>query len=187
MNQILFYIFGSLAVISAAMILFFRNPVSSAMSMVVSFCCMAAIYFTLDAQFMGVIQILVYTGAVMVLFLFIIMLLNVKSEERKPVKILPLVSTLVIVGLFMAQLVGVIKGLPNKEAAPLDLAGASTKFEAGTQIQTQLAAGNFPDTALVGNTLFSGQYYATFLIVGLILVVATVGAVSLSRRPESQK
>lgn len=187
MNQILFYLFGSLAVISAAMILFFRNPVSSAMSMVVSFCCMAAIYFTLDAQFLGVVQILVYTGAVMVLFLFIIMLLHIKEEEKKPLKVMPLAAALVIGGLFMAQLVGVVRGMPNKEAAPLDLAAASAKFEEGSQIQTQLAAGNFPDTALVGQTLFSGHFNAGFLIVGLILVVATIGAVSLSRRPESQK
>lgn len=187
MNPILFYLFGAIAVIAAMMILFFRNPVSSAMSMVVSFVAMAAIYFTLDAQFLGVAQILVYTGAVMVLFLFIIMLMNVKAEEKQPVKPLPLIGTLLVVALFVAQLVLVIGGMPKKEAAPLDLAAAAPRFEEGSQIHSQLAAGNFPDTALIGNTLFSGQYNATFLLIGLILVVATIGVVSLSRRPESQK
>lgn len=187
MNQILFYIFGSIAVLSAAMILFFRNPVSSAMSMVLSFVMMAAVYFTLDAQFLGVVQILVYTGAVIVLFIFIIMLLNVKEEEKKPIRFIPLVGTLLVVSLFTAQLVGIVTTLPKTEAPALDLNAASAQFKDGSQIKAELVKGNFPDTALVGQTLFSGRYNATFLIAGLILVVATIGAVSLSRRPENQK
>lgn len=187
MSQFLFYLFGSFAIISAVMILFFRNPVSSAMSMVFSFVMMAAIYFTLDAQFLGVVQILVYTGAVMMLFLFIIMLMNIKEEERKPVRILPLAGTLLIVALFTAQLVGVVVSMPKKDAPELNPVVASAQFAEGTQLKTELAKGKFPDTALIGQTLFSGRYNGTFLIGGLILVVATIGAVSLSRRPENQK
>lgn len=187
MNQILFYCFGALSVFAALMILFFRNPVTSAISMVVSFVGMAALFITLDAHFLGVMQILVYTGAIMVLFLFIIMLLNVKQEENKRMRPLPLLGGLVIVALFLAQLVGIIGSLPRKTAPAIDLASAANNFKSGTQIHSQLASGNFPDASLLGQTLFGGQYNAVFLVTGLILVVATIGVVALSRRPENSK
>ncbi len=187
MNQLFFYIFGALTVFAAMMILFFKNPVNSAMSMVVSFAALAALFIGLDAHFLGVIQILVYTGAVMVLFVFIIMLLNVKKEEKKPLRPLPFLASLIIVGLFLAQLTGIIASLPKKTAPVIDPVAAAKQFPAGTQLHDQLAAGNFPDSALIGHTLFSGQYNAVFLLTGLILVVATVGVVALSRRPETLK
>lgn len=187
MNQILFYCFGALSVFSALMILFFRNPVTSAISMVVSFVGMAALFVTLDAHFLGVMQILVYTGAVMVLFLFIIMLLNVKQEEATKMRPLPLLAGLFIVALFLAQFIGIIGSRPKQTAPAIDLAKAATNFEPGTQVQSQLAAGNFPDAALLGQRLFSGEYNAVFLVTGLILVVATIGVVALSRRPENSK
>lgn len=186
MNQIIFYVFGALAVFSAMLILFFRNPVTSAISMVVSFASMAVIYIGLDAHFLGVMQILVYTGAVMILFLFIIMLLNVKQEERKTVKIIPLLGGLAVVALFLAQLVGIISTMPTKEAPVIDPLALAKGFEKGTQVHEQLSQGNYPDASLLGMTLF-GQFNGAFLITGVILVVATVGVVSLSRRPESQK
>ena len=66
------------------MVVLNRNPVASALSLVVSFLALAALYVSLDAYFIGVIQILVYAGAVMVLFLFIIMLLDLKAESPSP-------------------------------------------------------------------------------------------------------
>ena len=77
-----FYLFSALAVTGAIALVAFRNPVSSAMSMVVSFIGLAALFILLNAYFVGILQILVYAGAIMVLFLFIIMLLDVKLEER---------------------------------------------------------------------------------------------------------
>ena len=65
------------------MVIICRNPVSSALSLVISFLGLAALFITLNAYFIGVIQILVYTGAVMVLFLFIIMLLDIKEENER--------------------------------------------------------------------------------------------------------
>ena len=177
MNQILFYCFGALSVFAALMILFFRNPVTAAISMVVSFVGMAALFITLDAHFLGVMQILVYTGAIMVLFLFIIMLLNVKQEESKKMRLMP----------FLLQLVGIIGSRPKEAAPAIDLSAAASNFKAGTQIHDQLASGSFPDASLLGHTLFSGQYNAVFLLTGFILVVATIGVVALSRRPENTK
>ena len=186
MNQILFYLFGSLAILSAVMILFFRNPVTSGMSLVVSFAMMAAVYIGLDAHFLGVMQILVYTGAVMVLFLFVVMLLNIPREEHVPIRVSPLLGGLGIVMLFIAQLVGVILSLPKKEAATLVPQELAARFGAETQVAEQLAKGNYPDPSLLGMTLF-GHYNSVFLLTGVVLVVAVVGVVALSRKPEETK
>src|SRR3990167_2955543 len=83
MELILFYIFGGLAVATALGVVAFRNPISSAFSLIVSFFAVAALYAMLDAHFLAVIQILVYAGAIMVLFIFVIMLLNLQPDELK--------------------------------------------------------------------------------------------------------
>lgn len=79
----LFYIFSAITLLFGVMVVVCRNPVASALSLVVSFAGLAALFVSLDAYFIGVIQILVYAGAVMVLFLFIIMLLDIKAEEHR--------------------------------------------------------------------------------------------------------
>ena len=79
MQLALFWVFAVLMLIFGAAVVFLRNPVSSALSLVMSFVFLAALFITLDAFFIGVVQVLVYAGAVMVLFLFIIMLLDLRS------------------------------------------------------------------------------------------------------------
>ena len=83
MNPILFYLFSILMLGFGIAVVANRNPVASAMSLVVSFFCLAALYVGLDAYFLASIQVVVYAGAVMVLFLFIIMLLDLKAEQRR--------------------------------------------------------------------------------------------------------
>ena len=83
MELILFYIFAGLAVATALGVVAFKNPISSAFALVVSFFAIAALYAMLNAHFLAVIQILVYAGAIMVLFIFVIMLLNLQPEELK--------------------------------------------------------------------------------------------------------
>src|SRR5438045_8502060 len=83
MSPFLFWIFAVLTVIFGAAVVLNRNPVASALSLVVSFLGLSALFMSLDAYFLGIIQVLVYAGAVMVLFLFIIMLLNIRAEERR--------------------------------------------------------------------------------------------------------
>src|SRR5213593_849393 len=83
MPPVLFWIFASLMLVFGAAVVVNRNPVASALSLVVSFLGLAALFMSLDAYFLGIIQVLVYAGAVMVLFLFIIMLLNIRAEERR--------------------------------------------------------------------------------------------------------
>src|SRR5215211_692456 len=83
MSPFLFWIFAVLTVIFGAAVVLNRNPVASALSLVVSFLGLSALFMSLDAFFVGIIQVLVYAGAVMVLFLFIIMLLDIGAEERR--------------------------------------------------------------------------------------------------------
>ncbi len=84
MSPFLFWIFALLTVIFGAAVVINRNPVASALSLVVSFLGLAALFMSLNAYFIGIIQVLVYAGAVMVLFLFIIMLLDLRAEEASP-------------------------------------------------------------------------------------------------------
>ena len=88
--SLLFYIFSGLMLGFGLMVIVCRNPLSSALCLVISFLGLAALFVTLNAYFISVIQILVYTGAVMVLFLFIIMLLDIREEKSKDWNLLAL-------------------------------------------------------------------------------------------------
>ncbi|PYK04971.1 MAG: NADH-quinone oxidoreductase subunit J, partial [Verrucomicrobia bacterium] len=90
MPPFLFWVFALLMLIFGVAVVINRNPVASALSLVVSFLGLAALFMSLDAYFIGIIQVLVYAGAVMVLFLFIIMLLDLRAEERRRVNWLTL-------------------------------------------------------------------------------------------------
>jgi NADH-quinone oxidoreductase subunit J len=83
MNPILFWLFSILMLGFGIAVIANRNPVASALSLVVSFFCLAALYVGLEAYFLAAIQVVVYAGAVMVLFLFIIMLLDLRAEQRR--------------------------------------------------------------------------------------------------------
>ena len=104
-SDILFYVFGALAVVLSLMVVFMRNPVSSAMMMALSFGATAAVMIGLGAHFLGILQILVYAGAIMVLFAFIIMLLNVKQETSPFSRPFSVAIGVIIAGLFLGQLV----------------------------------------------------------------------------------
>jgi NADH-quinone oxidoreductase subunit J len=164
MLTILFWVLSAVMLASAMLVVAFRNPVNSAMSLVLSFIALAALFVTLDAFFIGIIQVLVYAGAVMVLFLFIIMLLDLKAEARRKLNLAALGGGLTVLGGFVALIVQVVKSLPaSKEEFPA------------------LTRTGYSDVADVGTTLFSG-YNLPFQVIGVLLLVATVGVVILSRR-----
>ena len=79
---IIFYIFAALSILGGLGVLFLRNPIHCALSLVGTFFCLGAIYVMLNAEFVAVIQVLVYAGAIMVLFLFVLMLLSSKDIEQ---------------------------------------------------------------------------------------------------------
>lgn len=176
----LFYLFATIAFVGALGLIAFRNPVSSALSMVLSFVGFAALFIGLNAFFVGIIQILVYSGAIMVLFIFIIMLLDLQKEPLSSFKGASMVAGIIIPLIFLIQLATIIYKLPNKEATRLELADSAEHFPEGSAIRESLASNSLPDVNLIGQTLFTG-YNIPLQVVGLLLLVATVGTVYITK------
>lgn len=181
MPSLFFYLFSAIAVGGAIALIMFRNPVSSALSMVLSFIGMAALFIGLNAFFAGIIQILVYAGAIMVLFLFIIMLLDIKVQVRSEARIPVAIAGCIIPFLFMIQLVGILQSSDDPALPPLKLKAAAAHFENRPAIRENLAKEKLPDVHLIGETLFT-EYNFPLQVIGVVLLVATVGVVSLSKK-----
>src|SRR5512143_107010 len=98
MEAVLFYLFSCLALTCGVMVLLSRNPVNSAMFLVLTIASLAGLFVLLQAFFLAAIQILVYAGAVMVLFLFVIMLLDLKEEERRKFNRFGVITGVIAVG-----------------------------------------------------------------------------------------
>jgi NADH-quinone oxidoreductase subunit J len=164
MSPFLFYFFAALTLIFAVAVVANRNPVASALCLVVSFLGLAALFVGLDAYFIAVIQVLVYAGAVMVLFLFIIMLLNIQAEERRKINIPAYAAGSLVAVAFVAQLWLVLE-----------------RFPAGQTAFPALAQQNVDDVRNVGTTLFA-THNLPFQVIGALILVATIGVVVLSKR-----
>jgi len=164
MSPFLFWIFALLTLIFGAAVVINRNPVASALSLVVSFLGLAALFMSLNAYFIGIIQVLVYAGAVMVLFLFIIMLLNLRAEEARRINWLASVAGLAVALILLGQIFSVISHLKF----------AQNRFP-------PLAGSTIDDVRNIGAVLFK-NYNLPFQIVGVLVLVATVGVVLLSKR-----
>lgn len=111
--QIIFYVFALCALICAIGVVSFRNPVTSAMNMALCFGFVAAILFGLGAQFLGIVQIIVYAGAILVLFLFVTMMLDVKSEEKTGNGWLPVCAGTLVAAIFAGVVLSISLGLPG--------------------------------------------------------------------------
>src|SRR5258708_38605113 len=114
MSPFLFWIFAVLTVVFGGAVVLNRNPVASALSLVVSFLGLSALFMSLDAFFIGIIQVLVYAGAVMVLFLFIVMLLDIRVEERRRINWLAAAGG---VGVAVILLIQVYVGIGHFQSA----------------------------------------------------------------------
>src|SRR5438270_3441243 len=120
MQDYLFYIFAALTLICGALIIVNKNPVNSAMFLVLSIASMAGLFVLLHAFFLAAVQILVYAGAVMVLFLFVIMLLDLKAEERQRIKTGSLIAGVVATGtLLYVFFQTLLKSTPGSNSAPI--------------------------------------------------------------------
>ena len=150
-------VFGAAVIIN-------RNPVASALSLVVSFLGLAALFMSLDAYFIGIIQVLVYAGAVMVLFLFIIMLLDLRAEERRRINWLASAGGITVALAFLIQIFYVVGN-----------------FRQAAQTFPPLTRSTTDDVRNIGLVLFA-NYNLPFQIIGVLVLVATIGAVLLSRR-----
>jgi NADH-quinone oxidoreductase subunit J len=191
MPPLLFYLLAAITLGFGLMVVTARNPVSSALALASCFVGLAALFVSLDAYFIGTIQILVYAGAVMVLFLFIIMLLDIKAEEGKQPNLAAIVSGIVVAVLLVTQIMTVVSHTKLAEKSlqntPLALVEAASKAEGAAKLPTianDLKAGTLPDAKLIGFTLFN-QYGFHIQVVGLLLLVGTVGVVVLSKREKT--
>src|SRR5438309_1015758 len=108
MSPFLFWPFALLMLMFGAAVVVNRNPVASALSLVVSFLGLAALFMSLDAYFIGIIQVLVYAGAVMVLFLFIIMLLDLRAEEGRRINWVTLAAGLAVALILLGPVLSVV-------------------------------------------------------------------------------
>jgi len=162
METFVFFYFASIIVVTAGLVVALKNPVYSALAL---FFHVAGLFVTLHAEFLAIIQILVYAGAILVLYLFVVMLLNLKREEH--------FHSQFIVGLFLGC---VLFG----EAVLLVMKGEATlgSNRAASAAPTELTQGN---TESIGELLFS-TYLFPFEVASLILLVAMVGAVILTKK-----
>ena len=163
MQDILFYTFAFLTVICATLVIanpFSRNPITSAMFLVLTIVSMAGLFVLLHAFFLAAIQILVYAGAVMVLFLFVIMLLDLKEEERRKIKSFGLIAGVIAVG--------AIAGIFWRALRQSTLSANPSPQVEGS-------------TVPLGKLLFT-QYLLPFEIVSVLLLVAMVGVILLSKK-----
>ena len=164
MSPFLFWIFAALTVIFGVAVILNRNPVASALSLVASFLGLSALFMSLDAFFVGIIQVLVYAGAVMVLFLFIIMLLDIRAEERRRINWLAAVGGSAVAMILLIQIWVVIG-----------------HFQLARRAFPPLATSTTDDVWNIGRLLFT-NYNLPFQIIGVLVLVATIGVVLLSRR-----
>jgi NADH-quinone oxidoreductase subunit J len=170
LTQILFYFFAGVAIVSAGMMITRRNPVASALWLVTTFFALAAIYTLLGAFFIGIIQILVYAGAIMVLFLFVIMLLNLgndfEPDFRGTVWKVSAAGTSLVLLALLARMVG-------GPELPIHSLGGPELLAA--QVAEHGAVG------AIGVPMFL-DYVVHLQVTGLLLLVAVVGAVVLAKR-----
>lgn len=164
MQLLMFYLFGLGAVVSALLMVTNKRPVRAAMSLIATMSFLAGLYVLLDAHLIAALQLIVYAGAIMVLFLFVIMLLNIEEKEGWLAGItieVQLVSVL-IVGMVFVTMVSLLK---------VD----------GSMFAVVEGAYAFGTTKAVGMKLFT-EYLLPFEIASVLLLAAIVGAVILAKR-----
>ncbi len=167
MEAILFYGLAVIMVISSLMVILRKNPVHSALFLIVTFFCLGGVYLLLNAQFIAAIQVIVYAGAIMVLFLFVIMLLNVEREATSPNghglrKFCALILS-VIVGTFLIS----VMSINFFTGAPGDYT-----------VERVNAVGN---SEVIGRLLFT-DFLLPFEITSVLLLAAIIGAVILAKK-----
>lgn len=163
MEQILFYFVSGIALASAVYFVLAKNPVYSILSLIVTFFCIAALYILMNAQFLGIVQIIVYAGAIMVLFLYILMMLNLnKGDESRKSNINKFVG-MFAAGILFIGILGAYKGL-------------SGNYVAGNDVDYSVGL-----TKNLGKLLFN-EYVLPFEIASVLILSGIVGAVLIGKK-----
>ena len=163
MEQILFFIVAAIAVISAGYFVFARNPMYALLSLILTMFSIAGMYVLLNAQFLGIVQVIVYAGAIMVLFLYILMMLNLNKEDESRKQ-----NTLKFIGVFSAGILlvgmlGAFRGF-NEEI----LASPDIDYSVGL-------------TKNLGRLLFN-EYVVPFELASILILAGIVGAVLIGKK-----
>ncbi|MBS1646619.1 MAG: NADH-quinone oxidoreductase subunit J [Bacteroidetes bacterium] len=161
-TQWLFGILSFLAIMFALMVVFTRNPINSVLYLVMTFFCIAGHYLLLNAQFLAVVHIVVYAGAIMVLFLFVIMLMNLNQDTEPQKTLMTKLIAGLIGGVFLAVLVGTLKGAEQLSFS-------------------QTGASQIGMVKNLGIVLFK-DFLFPFEIASVLLLGALVGAIMLGKK-----
>ena len=165
MESIFFLVVAAVAVISSLLVVTCKNPINSALSLVMTFFCLATLYVTLDAPFMAAIQVIVYAGAIMVLIIFVIMLLNVRAETGKRSAHAVLAGSAIGLFVLFQTVWFLMKG---------SLTGAQGTIDKATIVSVG-------HTELIGTAMFT-EFLLPFEITSILLLAAIVGAVILAKK-----
>jgi NADH-quinone oxidoreductase subunit J len=172
--ELVFYAFALVLTVAATAVITVRNPVSAALFLVLAFFSSAAIWMLLEVEFLAIILILVYVGAVMVLFLFVVMMLDINLAPLREgfIRYLP-------VGVVVATLMAV---------ELLMVLWTRGRFDAGAFPIPAPNPADYSNTKAVGEVLFS-NYLLPFEVAGIVLLVAMIAAISLTlrKRPEVKR
>ncbi len=160
MDGIFFYVFAALAVASALVVISQKNPITSAFALIVTLCSLSAIFGLLGSPFIAALQVIVYAGAIMVLFLFVLMLLDVKREPDAPGR----GRTVRLLALGLVAVLVVQAGIVLLRFRP----GPGGGFDASTQKMAEI--------------LFSAHYLYVFEATSVLILAALVGAVALAKK-----
>ncbi len=165
LEKIIFYLFATILVLAALRVITSRNPVHSALYLVLCFFSSAALWILLQAEFLAITLVLVYVGAVMVLFLFVVMMLNINLDVMREgfIKYLP-------IGITVALISVLEMGIVITGNFTLD------KFPAPAR-----KAVDYSNTEAIGNVLYT-EYLFSFEIAAVLLLVAIVAAIALTMR-----
>ena len=169
LHLVLFSVFGVICVAGAVNLLVQRHPINSALSLVVVMGSLAVEYLLLGAEFVAAIQVIVYAGAIMVLFVFVIMLLNAGEEERTA-----------------GSRVSWLLGIPGMIGGAVILGWALLRSQSGSVALGVIPRGEkaFGNAADISQLLFH-QFLLPFEVTSILVLIAIMGAVVLAARPES--
>ncbi len=162
MEQILFYLVSAIALLSAGYFVVGRNPLYAILSLIVTFFSIAALYILLNAQFLGIIQIIVYAGAIMVLFIYILMMLNLNKEDESKKHNTNKIFGFLAAGILFVGMIGAYKGLAGQTlAGDIDYSVGLTKN--------------------LGQLLFN-EYVLPFEFASILILAGIVGSVLIGKK-----
>ena len=162
-----FYFLSFLAILSALVVVFSKNPIYSVIFLVITFFCIACHYMLLNAQFLAAVHVIVYAGAIMVLFLYVIMLLNLNEETEPQKSMLMKIAATISGGLLMVIFAGVLRSVE----------------------QAYITSASTGDVGLVKNLgkVLLSDFLLPFEAVSILLLTAMVGAVMLGKTHRKKK